>query len=144
VVQFMILLIWLAMLQLGDRLVIDNTTVRWMLQGAGVAIAAAGLLMVTIGGYYLGRNLTPLPEPRTELATDGIYRRVRHPMYGGTMLVLVGVTITFLSPLAAIGVVIAALFFHAKAQYEESLLRRKFPGYDGYARDTFRFIPGLW
>ena len=44
------------------------------------------------GRDALGAALTPLPYPEPDggLVTDGVYARVRHPIYGGVILVAIG------------------------------------------------------
>src|ERR1700693_823710 len=54
----------------------------------GLLIALAGLLLVVLGLLALGRSFTPLPRPRARapLRRSGIFRLVRHPVYGGAIL----------------------------------------------------------
>ena len=54
----------------------------------GVAIVVGSVLLLA-GGFGLGRALTPFPAPRgdADLQTGGVYGLVRHPMYGGGILV---------------------------------------------------------
>jgi protein-S-isoprenylcysteine O-methyltransferase Ste14 len=49
---------------------------------AGAVLLAAGAAVGLAGARDLGRNLTPLPEPKPggELVTTGVYARVRHPL----------------------------------------------------------------
>jgi len=51
-------------------------------------IAVVGALLVVLGVLSLGRSFTPLPRPRarTRLRQAGIFRLVRHPVYGGAIL----------------------------------------------------------
>jgi protein-S-isoprenylcysteine O-methyltransferase Ste14 len=41
--------------------------------------------MVVVGSRHLGPSLTPFPAPLpgASLRQDGLYRVVRHPIYGG-------------------------------------------------------------
>src|SRR5204863_6983226 len=54
----------------------------------GLLIAVAGTLLVVLGLLALGRSFTPLPRPRvrTRLRESRIFRLVRHPVYGGAIL----------------------------------------------------------
>src|SRR6266540_2729803 len=58
----------------------------------GLLIAVAGVLLVVLGVVSLGRSFTPLPRPRarTRLRQSGIFRLVRHPVYGGAILIGLG------------------------------------------------------
>ena len=64
-------------------------SLRWVV---GISIGTAGCVLVVSGMVGLGRSLTPFPKPsdRSTLRVDGIYRLVRHPIYGGLILVALG------------------------------------------------------
>lgn len=85
-------------------------------------------------------------EERHQRVIDtGVYRVVRHPMYAGALLLLVGMPLwlgSFAGALVA-GVPIALLVL--RIGIEEQFLRRELPGYDDYARRVrYRLIPLLW
>jgi protein-S-isoprenylcysteine O-methyltransferase Ste14 len=108
-------------------------------------LAAAGGV-AALCGAGLGRQLTPFPRPVTdgELRQDGVYRFVRHPMYGGALLVMLGWALLS-SPLALVPFVLAAAFLHAKRRREEAWLLERHAGYAGYRRRVRRrFIPLVW
>ncbi|GGM21136.1 methyltransferase family protein [Deinococcus aerophilus] len=112
----------------------------------GMALMATGALLTVWGGRTLGRQLTALPEPvaHAELIETGIYRHVRHPIYGGLLLLALGWSVRRGSGLA-LGLTAGLLaLLQAKAQYEERALRARFPQYAGYARRVRRFFPGLY
>jgi protein-S-isoprenylcysteine O-methyltransferase Ste14 len=48
----------------------------------GLLIAVVGAPLVVLGVLSLGRSFTPLPRPRARLRHGGIFRLVRHPVYG--------------------------------------------------------------
>jgi hypothetical protein len=54
----------------------------------GLLLAVVGALLVVLGVLSLGSTFTPLPRPRarTRLRQGGIFRLVRHPVYGGAIL----------------------------------------------------------
>src|SRR5690348_12047091 len=54
----------------------------------GGALIAAGMALIVAGAVALGHALTPLPRPRegAELVAHALYRRARHPIYGGVVL----------------------------------------------------------
>ena len=58
----------------------------------GAVLFVLGLLMLGWAGLRLGSSLTPFPAPRTDqtVKTAGPYALVRHPMYGGGILVALG------------------------------------------------------
>ncbi len=106
----------------------------------GLVIAGAGALEAWLGLSALGQGLTPYPEPPggSSLVETGIYRLVRHPIYGGVVLGCLGLSIAAGSLPAVAASVLTGAFFWVKAGFEEQRLRRRFPGYAGYARRTRR------
>jgi protein-S-isoprenylcysteine O-methyltransferase Ste14 len=97
-----------------------------------------------IGGVRsLGRNLTPLPAPPDdgELVTNGMFARLRHPLYASVMAMGFGWALVWGSRRALAPAAALALYLHAKALYEERLLRARFPGYTAYAARVPRYLP---
>ena len=115
------------------------------LAAAGSAAVVAGAAIMVVAALNLGRSVTPLPTPvpRGALRTGGLYRFVRHPIYSGLLLLLFGSAAgsASLVRLALAGALLALLT--RKARWEEEMLRRRYPGYDDYARRTPRFVPRL-
>ena len=113
--------------------------------GAGLTFAAAIVLLLA-GGAGLGRQLTPFRRPLAtgELRQDGIYRLVRHPIYGGVLLTLLAWALAS-SPLALVPWALGCAFFEAKRRREESWLLGQYAGYETYRQHVrSRFIPYLW
>jgi len=117
----------------------------WLGVAGGVAlVAGVGLLLA--GGAGLGTQLTPFPRPvdAGALRQDGIYGYVRHPIYGGVLLLILGWALTS-SPLTLVPFALAAGFFDAKRRREEVWLQGKYPDYAAYReRVARRFVPFLW
>jgi protein-S-isoprenylcysteine O-methyltransferase Ste14 len=116
------------------------------LAAAGVIAALAGVGLLIAGGAGLGSQLTPFPRPVAggELRRDGVYGLVRHPMYGGALLVVLGWALLS-SPWALIPLAAAALFLDAKRRREEAWMVRSLAGYDDYRRQVRRrLIPFVW
>jgi protein-S-isoprenylcysteine O-methyltransferase Ste14 len=105
----------------------------------GLGIAAKGLL-------DLRDALTPLPHPRdgSELVETGVYGRVRHPIYGGIVLGATGWSLVTGSVTALVLSGVLLVFFRLKSGREEAWLRRRYPGYEAYARRARRMIPFLY
>jgi protein-S-isoprenylcysteine O-methyltransferase Ste14 len=117
----------------------------WLGVAAGV-VAICGIGLLLAGGAGLGKQLTPFPRPvdTGELRQDGIYGYVRHPIYGGVLLILLAWALAT-SPLALVVCGLAAGFFDAKRRREELWLLDKYPAYAGYrGRVTRKFIPFVW
>ncbi len=111
----------------------------------GWVLMVAGLAMLVAGGGVLGSSLTPFPRPTpgSRLREHGIYRFVRHPMYGGTIVLFTGFSLVS-SPLALVATAALAVFLDLKSRREEEWLVERYPGYDDYRRTTrWKFVPGL-
>lgn len=113
---------------------------------AVLVLVAAGVLLLGAGTRRLGANLTPLPYPKdgSTFVDRGIYRRVRHPLYGGLMLLAVGWGLRRGGGFALLyaGLLIALLA--AKSRVEERWLAARYPGYAAYRTRTKRFLPFVW
>lgn len=114
---------------------------------AGAILIALGIALLGAGGVGLGSALTPFPAPRAggELQTTGAYRFVRHPMYGGGILVALGWSAIFATPVGLALTLVLALFATLKSRREEAWLDERYAGYADYrARTPRRLIPFLW
>jgi protein-S-isoprenylcysteine O-methyltransferase Ste14 len=111
---------------------------------AGVALTASGATMGIWAGVALGKALTPYPSPvpDSRFVGKGPYRLVRHPIYGGVVMGVVGVSLAFGS-LPALGVCAVLVgFFILKARSEEVRLGARYPEYAGYReRVRRRLVP---
>lgn len=123
----------------GGDLSVHNTAVR----GVGVALLACGLGVAVWARIYLGRNwgmpMTQKDEP--ELVTAGPYSRVRHPIYSGLLLAVLGTALaTNLYGLVAVAALGA--YFTYSAKVEERQLSVTFPSsYPSYKARTKMLIP---
>ena len=114
----------------------------------GLALVVAALVLLALAGIslLLARATTVFPRPRedAELAESGVYRRVRHPVYGAVLLLAVGWSLAE-SPLGLIPAALLAVVFDLKARVEEAWLEERQPGYARYRERTpRRFVPGLY
>jgi protein-S-isoprenylcysteine O-methyltransferase Ste14 len=112
----------------------------------GLVLIVAGILVAVTGALTLGRSFTHLPRPRKSgrLHESGIYRLVRHPVYGGVLLLALGWSFAE-APLALVPTALLALVFDLKSRREEVWLRERYPEYANYARRTrHRFIPFVY
>jgi protein-S-isoprenylcysteine O-methyltransferase Ste14 len=112
----------------------------------GLVLTAVGLVALVYGAVSLGRSFTPFPRRHggAELRERGAFRIVRHPIYGGIVLVALGWS-TAVAPLALVPTALLAFLFDLKARREESWLLERYPGYAAYLERTpHRFVPGLY
>lgn len=81
-----------------------------------------------------------------EIIKRGPYKRIRHPAYTGSILTLIGVALSFRSPLGMIATaIIVAAIYGYRIKIEEKVLAENFgEAYKGYERDTWRLVPYIW
>ena len=101
-----------------------------------------GSIPVVWGHLALGWR-THFPSTRDTLVRDGLYGRVRHPIYAGGMLVFIGLAL--LKPTSAFLLACAGGFVWliAQARLEEIDLVRRLPGYREYMKEVPRLVPRL-
>jgi len=115
----------------------------------------AGILCLTLGLWIfhrshadLGTNWSITLEVREDhrLVTEGIYRRVRHPMYLSLLLYSVGQALALPNRVAGPSYLVAmALLFALRVGPEERMMREEFGAdYDAYVARTRRLLPGVW
>jgi protein-S-isoprenylcysteine O-methyltransferase Ste14 len=118
-----------------------------------VAVAIAGDALVALGMFVVFRvfransfTSSVIEVGRDQpLVSTGPYAVVRHPMYAGALVMMIGVPIALgswwgLVPVAAMVAVIVARLLD-----EESLLATQLPGYGEYRRRVkHRLVPRVW
>ena len=111
----------------------------------GAIIGVAGLTVIVCGQRALARhgtNVNPM-RPTFALATDGIYRFTRNPMYVGGMTALAGIALIFALDWLVLLMVPAAVVLHlGVVSREEQYLDRKFgDDYRSYRAQAPRYLP---
>ncbi|MBK9180403.1 MAG: isoprenylcysteine carboxylmethyltransferase family protein [Acidimicrobiales bacterium] len=117
---------------------------RW-LHLVAVVLKLVGAAVLVVGVVHLGRSLTALPTPADSsvLRTGGLYRFVRHPIYGGLLALAVGATLDSASWPKAVLTAALWVLLTVKARWEERMLAARYPAYPAYAARTPRFVPFL-
>lgn len=113
------------------------------LEGLGIAVLLVGLAFAVWARIFLGRNWgTPMSQKlEPELVTTGPYRFVRHPIYSGLILGLIGSAVA-VSLFGFVAVLILGGYFFYSAKVEEQNMGRLFPDtYPQYKRSTKMLIP---
>lgn len=113
----------------------------------GLAIELAGAGLAVAARRSLGRNWSA--EVRIaqdhQLVRSGPYRRLRHPIYSGVLLMYLGLAVAAgrLGALVGLGVVLLA--YLRKVGLEERLLQRAFgEAFTDYRRTSWALIPPLY
>ena len=120
-----------------DELVVD----------VGLALIVAGAMFALWAAATLGTHFDLEPEVHSghTVVRSGPYRFVRHPVYLGLAVHLIGACVASGNLLLILGVLLAGLpLLYLRARGEEGLLRAELgPAYDAYARKVGMFVPLL-
>ncbi|HEY6496297.1 MAG TPA: isoprenylcysteine carboxylmethyltransferase family protein [Trebonia sp.] len=112
----------------------------------GLVLWVAGLGLAVWARLYIGRNWG-MPMTRREhpdLVTTGPYRFIRHPIYSGMLLALIGTAVAT-TLFALIIVAVIGGFFVFSASREERFLAQEFPdSYPDYQAGTKMLIPFMF
>ena len=115
---------------------------------AGVTCFVIGLWLFYRSHADLGTNWSVTLEVREQhrLITQGVYRRIRHPMYSALILYSVGHALVIPNWVAGPSNVIAfAILFGLRVRPEEAMMVGEFGDeYAAYAARTKRLVPGVW
>jgi protein-S-isoprenylcysteine O-methyltransferase Ste14 len=138
---------WLALMALDAR--------RWDLSHMSEALSDAGAVLIAVGLFIgwltLRENSFAAPvikiqkERGQRVISTGPYAIVRHPMYAGATLYMIGMPLLLGSwlGLLVLPLILGALLL--RIFIEEATLRDGLPGYGDYAaRVRYRLIPGVW
>ena len=112
----------------------------------GVALCVAGLGFCVWARFTLGRNWSGVVTFKGghKLITRGPYAIVRHPIYTGILVMIVGTVIVFGHVAGIIALPFLFWGLWIKLRYEEKLMLEKFPDqYVAYQRRVKRLIPFL-
>jgi protein-S-isoprenylcysteine O-methyltransferase Ste14 len=118
---------------------------RWIAD-LGIALTAAGLLFAIWARAYLGRNWSGTVTVKVghQLIRSGPYRWVRHPIYSGMILALIGTAINRGQLRGFIAVVLLWVGFTMKSRIEECNMTATFDQqYEEYRRTTGGLVPRL-
>ncbi len=117
----------------------DNPTI--MISASLLTITGMAIALYSLG--TLGRSFSIIPQARG-LVQAGPYRFVRHPVYLGELISILGVVLARPSVVVmAIYCLLIALLLY-RALEEEKLLASIFPEYETYSLRRARFIPGVF
>ena len=133
-----------GLLNLGGP--IADGGVRIGLAAIGVVGIVGGGLLAVLGVVTLRDSLTALPHPRdgASLIETGVYRLVRHPIYGGIIIGALGFGLATASAAAIAGAGVLLAFFRLKSGLEEAWLGQRYPEYAAYRTRTRRMLPFLY
>jgi protein-S-isoprenylcysteine O-methyltransferase Ste14 len=112
----------------------------------GDLLVALGLfvnLLVFRENSYGGSSIETVNDQK--VISTGLYARVRHPMYVGVLIMVIGIPLALGSwwGLAVLALTLPVLIW--RILDEEKLLKKDLPGYREYAQKVrYRLVPYLW
>jgi protein-S-isoprenylcysteine O-methyltransferase Ste14 len=120
-----------------------TTAIDPWLQGIGLAIFILGLALAIWARVYLGRNwgmpMSQKVDP--ELVTTGPYHSIRHPIYSGIILAMIGTTIAVSLYWLAAVILLGAYFLYSAIVVERNMSQLFPSSYPQYKRSTKMLVP---
>jgi protein-S-isoprenylcysteine O-methyltransferase Ste14 len=112
----------------------------------GNVLVAVGLLvaqLVVVQNRYASATITV--EADQELASTGLYGLVRHPMYVGDLVMMIGTPLALDSYWGLAVLIPGLLALAARIVDEEKMLSAELAGYDEYTQKVrYRLLPDVW
>jgi protein-S-isoprenylcysteine O-methyltransferase Ste14 len=146
-------IISVAFLSMGATMVVSALDFRFGWSGVPAAISLAGDVLVAVGlgiamlttiqNGYASANITV--ESGQELVSTGLYAVVRHPMYFGNVVLMLGIPLALGSYWALMFVIPGLAVLAVRIRDEEKVLTQQLAGYRDYAqRVHYRLVPYVW
>lgn len=110
---------------------------------ASTLLAVAGTMFAVYSALNLGQSISMMSEAR-RLVVRGPYAVVRHPLYLGEGVMLIGLTLQFFSISAVLILMLQCACQVIRMNNEERVLLRTFPQYKSYMAQTARLIPHVY
>ena len=108
-----------------------------------VAIGLSVAMLVVIENNYAAANVTV--EADQKLVSTGLYGLVRHPMYTGNVIMLVGIPLALGSYWGLVFVIPGLVVLVLRIRDEEELLGKQLTGYSEYLQQVhYRLMPYVW
>ena len=147
------IIITVAVLTMGAMIVVSALDYRlgWssvpaVVSVVGDVLVGAGLLtamITTIQNGYAAANINV--ESDQKVVSTGMYSVVRHPMYLGNVVLMVGVPLALGSYWALLFVIPGLAVLAVRILDEEKVLAAELIGYSDYTqRVHYRLVPGVW
>lgn len=137
----------LAMLVLSgfDRRWHWSAVPPWLTVLANIGIVGSFVIFFYVMKQNSYAASTVRVEGEQKVISTGLYGIVRHPMYAGTLPLLVAIPLALASYWALLFAIPLLAILIWRLLDEERVLRRDLPGYTDYCRQVrYRLVPGVW
>lgn len=114
--------------------------------GLGLAVAGWWIIALAFRENAFAAAIVKHQSERRQTAIDtGVYGVVRHPLYAGVVLALIGVALWLQSYAATLLAIVPIAVLLVRILVEEAFLTERLDGYAAYRKRTKkRLIPGIW
>ena len=108
-----------------------------------VAVGLGVVAVVVIQNSYAAATVRV--EAGQKVVSTGLYGLVRHPMYTGNVIMMVGIPLALGSYWGLLFVVPCVMVLASRIRDEEKLLQKELDGYGEYTQKVcYRMVPGMW
>jgi protein-S-isoprenylcysteine O-methyltransferase Ste14 len=119
-----------------------------IVSGIGLLLFVAGWWMIALS-FKENTFAAPVVKHQAErhqtVVDTGVYGIVRHPMYAGAVLLMIGMPLWLESYAAALLAIAPIALLAVRILFEEQFLRQELNGYDAYTeRVRYKLLPYVW
>lgn len=114
---------------------IESVILGWLLVTGGAVLIFAALRIIGKCAAY--------PSPEDTLIDTDLYAVIRHPIYSGLLLELIGILLLKSSLAALIACSLGVIWILIQARLEEKDLLQRIPAYREYMQRVPRFFPRI-
>jgi protein-S-isoprenylcysteine O-methyltransferase Ste14 len=145
---YLMAIIWLILLPLdASRFGWSPIFPAWLKVLGGLALLPALYLIyrATVENTFLSARVRIQTDRKQQVISTGVYGIVRHPLYLGCLLMLIGAPL-LVGSIYGLGLsLIAVVVLVGRILGEEKMLVNELEGYEDYKKKvTYRLIPFVW
>ena len=139
----LILLIFFLLIWVVDSFLLQISTFLSDYISLYIRLVISGFILVIAVYLIRSGHVVVSHEQRPScVVSTGAFRYVRHPLYLGSIMFYLGLSVSTASLFALVLVVVIFLFYNHIASFEEKLLEDRFPEeYTNYKKRTRRWMP---
>ena len=129
----------------GDSFFLHKSTFVSDYVPLSIRLVILGLTLITALYLFMSGHVVVSHEERpASVVSTGAFRYVRHPLYLGSILFYLGLTVSTASLFSLALLVAIFLFYNYIASYEERLMEMKFgEDYVSYKKRTGKWVPRI-
>jgi protein-S-isoprenylcysteine O-methyltransferase Ste14 len=137
---------WFVLIGLDHRFLWTGTPL--LVQILGAALIGLGMMLVweTFRANTFATTQVRVQTERKQTVIDsGPYRYIRHPMYAGMVLFVIGTALMLGSLWGLAATLVLFVLLGMRTLGEEQVLKKDLAGYGEYMTKTpWRIVPGVW